>query len=71
MAKYKKIFARVGPIVLPLAVAGIRYILKRKRGDKRPGEQGDIASKRGSLDALVDAGLSGLTRTIGGSRRGS
>lgn len=66
MASYKVIFALIGPIVLPLVSAGVRYLLNRKNKTGKQSEEFDVTSKRGLVDDMIDVGLSSLTR---GKRR--
>ena len=65
MGNFRKVLKKAGPVLLPLAIAGIQYLLRRKRGGRKPGEKGNGSSEDNLVDTLVDAGLSTLTRGQG------
>ncbi len=68
MAKYGKLLAWVGPIVLPMVITGLRSLIRKRGGARETSEEGDSASSRDVLDTLVDVGVSGLTRGRGKGR---
>ncbi len=68
MAKYGKLLTRVGPIVLPMLIAGVRSLLGKRRGTREAREEGVSESNRDLLDTVVDVGLSSFTRGQGKGR---
>ena len=67
MGGYAKLLLRIGPVVLPLVISGIRYLCKRKKNEQELGEHDDDA-KHKMIDTLVDTGLSAMTRGKGRRR---
>lgn len=68
MAKYDKILRWAGPILVPMVIAGIRSLLKKKKGGQMGNREEYAEPQRDMLDNLVDAGIAGLTRGRGQGR---
>ena len=65
MAKYGKIVAWVGPIVAPMLAVAIRRLLGKGRNTLKSCQGDSPSSNRDMLDDVVDAGLAGLSRSVG------
>ena len=62
MAKYGKVLAIIGPIVLPMLVAGIRSFFKNRGKSRDQEEDCNNRSSEDIIDQLVDMGISNITK---------
>ena len=71
MSKYKKVFRWAGPVILPMVIAGIRYLFRRRKDNHESNQENDVITGHKVLDTIVDLGLSSVTRKMRGSRKSS